>query len=166
MKMVNIHLNIGSNTNRRKNISLALSSLESFFFNIKFSSLYSSPAEGFDGDDFYNIGVNAKTSMSIVETIDSLHSIEQSLGRDRLQKKFSSRIIDLDLVFYGDIVHPKFNIPRDDVLKYAFVLAPASELNPGLLHPIQGLTYSDLWKSFQSNKKFRLIKYNAKEILD
>jgi 2-amino-4-hydroxy-6-hydroxymethyldihydropteridine diphosphokinase len=163
--MVNIHINIGSNINRRKNIASSIRSLESRFFDLEVSSLYSSPAEGFDGDDFFNIGVNASTDMSINETIDELHSIEHEHGRDRKQKKFSSRIIDLDLVLYGNDINPKLNIPRNDILKYAFVLAPIAELNSEQLHPIKKVSYSALWKAFQTNKKYSLIKYNAEEIL-
>ena len=53
-----LHLNIGSNLDRRKNIRLALGQLGSFFDKIKISSLFESPSEGFEGKDFYNIGVN------------------------------------------------------------------------------------------------------------
>jgi len=59
-----------------------------------------------------------------------LHDIENSLGRDRSLPKFSSRMIDLDLVLYGGIIDETLNVPRKDILKYAFVLAPLAELNP------------------------------------
>ena len=166
MGMTKIHINIGSNIDRQKNISNALRSVELSFDEIKVSSIYSSPAEGFDGDDFYNMGVNAITDMTISDTIDRLHDIEREQGRDRTSKKFSSRIIDLDLVFYGDDINPEYNIPREDILKYAFVLAPLAELNQQHLHPIEGLTYGELWEEFQSEKKFGLIKYNADKILE
>ncbi|MFP6776208.1 MAG: 2-amino-4-hydroxy-6-hydroxymethyldihydropteridine diphosphokinase [PS1 clade bacterium] len=166
MSMINIHINIGSNINRRKNISLAIGSLRLVFSDLKFSSLYSSPAEGFEGNDFFNIGVNASTNLSVTETIYELHKIESVHGRDREQEKFSSRIIDLDLVLYGDMVHPEVNVPRDDVLKYAFVLAPVSELNSQLLHPIEKQSYLGLWEAFQSENKFSLIKYNADRVLE
>ena len=53
-----------------------------------------------------------------------MHKIEDSLGRNRAAPKFSSRIIDLDLVIYDDMIDEKINVPRKDILKYAFVLAP------------------------------------------
>ena len=56
-----LHLNIGSNQNRRINIRLALNKLESNFTDITVSSLFESPAEGFVGSNFYNVGVNAST---------------------------------------------------------------------------------------------------------
>ena len=134
--------------------------LESFFDRIKISSLFESPSEGFEGKDFYNIGVNVETSQKVSEVLDILHQIEDSLGRNRTQPKFSSRIIDLDLVIYDDIIDEKFNIPRKDIFRYAFVLAPLLELNPDGIHPEKGVSYLELWENFESNKVFELNKYN------
>ena len=93
-----VHLNIGSNQNRRTNIRLAIKALEQYFSNIELSSLFESPSEGFKGNDFYNVGVNITTLMTSNEVVDILRDIENSLGRDRSLPKFSSRMIDLDLV--------------------------------------------------------------------
>ena len=59
--MTQLHLNIGSNQDRRKNIRLALAQLQSFFNKITTSSIFESPSEGFEGNDFYNVGVNVET---------------------------------------------------------------------------------------------------------
>jgi 2-amino-4-hydroxy-6-hydroxymethyldihydropteridine diphosphokinase len=164
--MSQLHLNIGSNQDRRKNIRLALGSLESNFTEITISSLFESPSEGFIGSNFYNIGVNVETDKNINDVVNILHSIENSLGRDRNLPKFSSRIIDLDLVLYDDEINDKLNIPRRDILKYAFVLAPLSELNPDDIHPQERISYLDLWKEFQSSKEFDLNQYNIDKLFD
>jgi len=164
--MSQLHLNIGSNQDRRKNIRLALGSLESNFTEITISSLFESPSEGFIGSNFYNIGVNVETDKNINDVVNILHSIENSLGRDRNLPKFSSRIIDLDLVLYDDDIDDKLNIPRRDILKYAFVLAPLSELNPDDIHPQERISYLDLWKEFQSSKEFDLNQYNIDKLFD
>jgi len=159
-----LHLNIGSNQDRRKNICSAIEQLENFFVKITISSLFESPAEGFKGNDFYNIGVNIETQKKASEVIDILHLIEDSLGRNRAMPKFSSRIIDLDLVIYDDIIDEKLNVPRKDILRYAFVLAPLLELNPDGIHPEKGISYLELWEDFQSNKVFNLNKYNRDKL--
>ena len=164
--MSQLHLNIGSNQDKRKNIRLALGSLESNFTEITISSLFESPSEGFIGSNFYNIGVNVETDKNINDVVNILHSIENSLGRDRNLPKFSSRIIDLDLVLYDDEINDKLNIPRRDILKYAFVLAPLSELNPDDIHPQERISYLDLWKEFQSSKEFDLNQYNIDKLFD
>ena len=164
--MNSLHINIGSNQDRRNNIRLAIDSLELNFSNVVLSSLYESPSEGFVGSNFYNIGVNAKTELKINDVVDILREIENNLGRDRSMPKFSSRIIDLDLVLYNDIVDQVLNVPRKDILKYAFVLAPLSELDPIDIHPQQGSSYSKLWSEFQSTKDFELNQYNINKLFD
>jgi 2-amino-4-hydroxy-6-hydroxymethyldihydropteridine diphosphokinase len=164
--MSSLHLNIGSNQDKRKNIRLALDSLEPHFTKITTSSLYDSPSEGFIGGNFYNIGVNVETDKNINEVVNILHGIENSLGRDRNLPKFSSRIIDLDLVLYDDDIDDKLNIPRRDILKYAFVLAPLAELNPNDIHPQERVSYLALWKGFQSSKEFELNQYNIDKLFD
>ena len=159
-----LHLNIGSNKNRRINIRLALNKLKSNFTDITVSSIFESPAEGFVGSNFYNVGVNAKTKNNINEVVGILHDIENSLGRDRSLPKFSSRIIDLDLVLYNDAIDEDLKVPRRDILKYAFVLAPLAELNPEDIHPQKGISFLNLWKEFQSNKDFELNKYNKDKL--
>ena len=159
-----LHLNIGSNQNRRINIRLALNKLESNFTDITVSSLFESPAEGFVGSNFYNVGVNAKTKNNINEVVAILQDIENSLGRDRSVPKFSSRIIDLDLVLYNDAIDEDLKVPRRDILKYAFVLAPLAELNPEDIHPQKGISFLNLWEEFQSNKDFELNQYNIDKL--
>ena len=158
--MSQLHLNIGSNQDRRKNIRLALDRLQPFFNKITISSVFESPSEGFEGNDFYNVGVNVETQKSASEVINILHQIEDSIGRNRKLPKFSSRIIDLDLVLFDDLIDEKLNIPRKDILKYAFVLAPLFELNPEGVHPEKKVPYSNLWEDFQSNQDFDLHQYN------
>jgi 2-amino-4-hydroxy-6-hydroxymethyldihydropteridine diphosphokinase len=159
-----LHLNIGSNQNRRINIRLALNKLKSNFTDITVSSIFESPAEGFIGSNFYNVGVNAKTKNNINEVVGILHDIENSLGRDRSLPKFSSRIIDLDLVLYNDAIDEDLKVPRRDILKYAFVLAPLAELSPEDIHPQKGISFLNLWEEFQSNKDFELNQYNIDKL--
>ncbi len=164
--MSSLHLNVGSNQDRRKNICLALDSLKANFTKITISSLFESPSEGFIGSNFYNIGVNVETDKNINDVVYILHNIENSLGRDRNLPKFSSRIIDLDLVLYDDVVNDKLNIPRRDILKYAFVLAPLAELSPTALHPQKKLSFLELWNEFQSRKEFELNQYNIDKLFN
>jgi 2-amino-4-hydroxy-6-hydroxymethyldihydropteridine diphosphokinase len=162
--MSDVHINIGSNEDRALRLTLALEFLEQEFSNIVVSSLYESPAEGFEGNDFYNIGVNATTDKSIHEVRATLKEIEDDLGRDRNLAKFSARIIDLDLVLYDDVIEASLNLPRADILKFGYVLAPLAELSASRRHPIEGQTYQELWRAFQSSRDFILNQYNIDEL--
>jgi len=159
-----IHINIGSNKNRRYNIRLAINALEQHFTAIVVSSIFESPSEGFKGNDFYNLGVNATTLITGKEVVNTLRSIETALGRDRSLPKFSSRIIDLDLVLYDDLVIDALNVPRDDIIKYAFVLAPLAEISSEETHPIEGVTYRHLWSTFESQQDFQLNQYKIERL--
>jgi 2-amino-4-hydroxy-6-hydroxymethyldihydropteridine diphosphokinase len=65
-----------------------------------------------------------------------------------------ARTLDLDLLLHGDAVvdEPGLSIPRDDILKFAFVLAPLAELAPDARHPVDGRTYTELWRDYTGNK--------------
>ncbi len=160
--MAKLHINIGSNQDRRKNISLALDALKLNFFEIVCSNVFQSPAEGFDGDDFYNVGVNATTNLAVSDVVQILHNIEDRQGRDRMQTKFSSRQIDLDLVLYDNVIDAKYNLPRDDILKYSFVLAPLTQLNPQGIHPIEGKNYTQLNATMATLKSYNIEILNEK----
>ena len=163
--MAKIHINIGSNQNREANIASAIDYLRLNFTIVKISDIFESPAEGFEGDNFYNMGVNATTKLSVEDVNAVLKNIEKTFGRDRTQPKFSSRLIDLDLVIYDDLVDLNANLPRDDILKYAFVLAPLAQLSGDAIHPLTKQTYQQLWRSFQTDNRFELSQYNIEEIL-
>jgi len=162
--MGDVHINIGSNENRALKLTLALKAVEQEFSNIVISSLYESPAEGFEGNDFYNIGINATTDKSIHEVRLVLKKIEDDLGRDRNLAKFSARIIDLDLVLYDDVIEASNNLPRADILKYGYVLAPLAELSASKVHPVERQTYQELWRAFQLSRDFVLSQYNIDKL--
>lgn len=163
--MAKIHLNIGSNQDRKRHILAAIDALKSTFGELELSDLFESPAQGFSGDDFYNIGVNATTTMSIIEIADALKTIEKKIGRVASAPKFSARKIDLDLVFFDDVIDAAHNLPRADILQYAFVLAPLAQLNPQAIHPIAKQTYAQLWQTFQTENRAKLSQYNIDKIL-
>ncbi|WP_225879297.1 2-amino-4-hydroxy-6-hydroxymethyldihydropteridine diphosphokinase [Isorropodon fossajaponicum symbiont] len=154
--MANIHINIGSNQNRRENLSKAIDIIKVTFENTVFSRVYESKAFGFEGDDFYNIGINATTNLTISEVVSVLHKIENNLGRDRRSPKFSSRSIDLDLTLYDTVFDKSHNLPRDDILKYNFVLMPLAELSPNLTHPQQHQTYTQLRATMDELKSYNI----------
>jgi 2-amino-4-hydroxy-6-hydroxymethyldihydropteridine diphosphokinase len=159
--MANIHINIGSNQNRQYNIATAIEALKMNFSKVVCSEVFESPAYGFKGDDFYNVGVNAMTDLDPETVIQILHHIEQKQGRDRQCAKFSSRTIDLDLVLYDDIINKTHNLPRDDILKYAFVLLPLAQLQPQSIHPIEQKTYTQLSATTPALKSYNIDTLNG-----
>lgn len=162
--MTKIHINIGSNQNRRNNIMRALEALKMNFFELVYSDIFESLAYGFKGANFYNMGVNAETDLRIVEVLNILHIIENNQGRDRTQPKFSARQIDLDLILYANAVDKKYNLPRDDILKYNFVLAPLVQLNPTGIHPSNHQTYQQLYAAMPALKSYNIEILNKERL--
>ena len=153
--MPTIYISIGSNINPTENIQYALDDLQQSFRGIRCSTHYESKAVGFEGDNFINLVVQAETELDIPQVAGQLHAIEDRHGRDRSGPKFSSRIIDLDLLLYDDAVYEqgKLKIPRDEILFNAFVLKPLAELAPELKHPLVQKTYAELWQAFDQDSQ-------------
>ena len=95
-----------------------------------------------------------KTSLSPHEALSFALNIEKEIGRTPAQK-WSSRIIDIDLLFYNDeiISTEDLSIPHIHIQARNFVLIPVCEIAPNYIHPV--LTQSILQlKESCSDKSF------------
>ncbi len=105
---------------------------------------------GFEGDAFYNMVIACDTGLDVHAANAVLAAIEDAHGRDRSGPRFSSRTLDLDMLLFDDLVLDErgLKLPRDEILKNAFVLWPLAEIAPGLFHPVTGQSYASLWDGF------------------
>ena len=119
-------------------------------FNVTYSSIYRTPAEGFVGEDFFNSVCKFETDKDPYEIRSLLKQIEKNMGRTKEQKGMSSRVIDLDLILYGDLIinDQELELPSLDIEKYKFVLEPLSEIAPTFIHPVLDKSYLDLLNAF------------------
>ena len=142
-----VYIGLGSNVEREKNIVLALSEMRQVFGELELSPVYESAAVGFDGSDFLNMVAGFQTENNVGEVVLALRAIEDGLGRDRSQPRFSPRPIDLDILTYGDhqIDQPGIQIPRHEILENSFVLKPLQDIAPDEIHPVVGKTFRELW---------------------
>ena len=153
--MATIYISLGSNINREENTRVGIAALRQVFGELTLSSVYESEAVGFDGDAFYNMVIACEVNTPVHLTIQILRDIEDANGRDRSGPKFSSRTLDLDLLLYGDLQLDEkgLKLPRDEILKNAFVLWPLTEIAPELKHPETGIRYKELWADFDKDKE-------------
>lgn len=142
-------LGIGSNLNADAHIRAAIAELREQFETITLSPSYISAAVGFDGDDFINLVARVETDMSPLELRQYLRDLEDRYGRKRDVPKFSDRSLDIDILLYDDLilVSPLLEIPRAEIIKFAHVLKPLTDLDPDLVHPGERRTMSDIWDS-------------------
>lgn len=145
--MATAWLGLGSNLDAEANIRAGMTELQSEFDNVKFSPAYTSKSVGFDGDDFINLVARIETIMHPVQLREYLRNLEDNYGRKRDVPKFSDRLLDIDILLYDDLVvySPVLEIPRAEILKFAHVLKPLADLEPGLLHPTEHQTMAEIW---------------------
>lgn len=148
--MTTVFISIGSNIEPDKHIRAGVSALASQFGKLRLSSVYQADAIGFIGAPFLNLIAAFDTQLSATEVDAILDNIEQDNGRTSQQKKFNPRTLDLDLVLYGNYISndPQLEIPRKEIIRYAFVLEPLAEIAANLLHPIVKQPYAQLWLHF------------------
>jgi len=152
--MAHVYVSIGSNIDRERNIAAALRELSAAYRELEQSSVYESDAVGFDSAPFYNLVVGFSTDESPRVIQDSLHAIENRHGRMRTTD-LSARTLDLDLLLYDDLVLSagKLVLPRGDIERYAFVLAPLAEIAGTSHHPVTGISYADMWAAFDDGRE-------------
>lgn len=148
--MTQAFVGIGSNIDRENSIRSGITRLREEFGPLLLSSVYESPAYGFEGGNFYNLVAGFETDMTPGALTRELHAIENDLGREREQPRYTSRTLDLDLLLYDDLVchEDGVDVPRKDVRKFAFVLRPLAEIAGDLRHPESGETFHEMWESF------------------
>ena len=146
--MAIIYLGLGSNLGvRAANIAAAAKKLEVYGIHIRKSSALAetAPYGVTDQPAFVNCVLECETALSPSKLIIATLRIERELGRVR-DKRWGPRSIDIDVLFYGDrIINIKhLAVPHYDMQNREFVLAPLCELNPGLIHPVLGVTVAEL----------------------
>jgi 2-amino-4-hydroxy-6-hydroxymethyldihydropteridine diphosphokinase len=166
--MPRVWISIGSNVEPERHVRAALAELRAAFGDIIVSPLYQTEAVGFAGDDFLNLVVGLDTELAPARLHRLMHEIEQRHGRERGGERFAARTLDLDVLTYGDAVTREGGkaLPRDEILRYAFVLGPLADVAGDELHPVQGERYRDLWARFPAPDKVGLRRLGTPGWLD
>ncbi len=122
------------------------------------SSLYlSKPMGPQDQDDYINAVVAIETSLSAIELLNSLQAIENEAGRVRKENRWGARILDLDIILFGnDIINTeRLTIPHYGMTEREFVLLPLVEIAPTLKLP-DGKSVKILSQNIANNAMVKL----------
>ena len=150
--MTEVFVAIGSNVRPEEHVRRAVKLMRERFGTLRLSPVYRNKAVGFEGDDFLNLVTAFDTSLEAAELSAALDDIELRCGRERGAARFAPRTLDLDLLLYGERVDPAARVPRKEILEYAFVLKPLTDLAAVHRHPGTGMTYREHWARFAGEK--------------
>ncbi|NPV84901.1 MAG: 2-amino-4-hydroxy-6-hydroxymethyldihydropteridine diphosphokinase [Anaerolineae bacterium] len=141
------YIALGSNLKDRfANLQKAIGFLSKTLKDLRASEVYETVPWGYlDQPMYLNQVIEAQTDLSPHDLHQLLKDIEIAMGREPTFK-YGPRIIDLDILFYDDIVldTPDLTIPHPQMSARAFVLVPLATLAPNLRHPVSGLTITQM----------------------
>lgn len=146
-----VFIGLGSNLNdpvsrlqeARYHLGVKISTLQSS------SSVYQTEAWGLRKQpDYFNQVVRLISTRPAEAILKILLQIETQMGRKR-QGVWGPRIIDLDILFYGqDIINNKnLIVPHPRLHERLFNLVPLMEIAPNWIHPVFGKTVAELVRS-------------------
>ena len=146
--MSKVYLSIGSNKgNRSILINKAIDEIEKKVgIIISRSSIYQSKSWGFDSNDFYNLCLLIDTDIEPKSLLINLKKIEKSMGREDIDGSYSDRFIDIDILFYDNIITDSedLKIPHPKIEIRKFVLVPMLEIADDYVHPILNKAIKEL----------------------
>jgi 2-amino-4-hydroxy-6-hydroxymethyldihydropteridine diphosphokinase len=143
------YLSLGTNLgNRQDNLQKALGMLASFVKIIRLSSIHETkPLYVTNQPDFLNLVAEGETNLLPADLLKKIKEVEIALGREETFR-FGPRIIDIDILFYGNLVIQLDNlkIPHPLLHEREFVLKPLMELIPERICPIRGKSILNLYQ--------------------
>lgn len=143
--MHQVFLSIGGNLgNKRANFDKVYTHIQNELGCIVLrSSVYETPAWGFDSEDpFWNQVLCIETHLNPSEILDNIEKIDAVFGRKRSENGYSSREMDIDILYFDDKITQTENltIPHPLLHKRLFVLVPLAEIAPDFVHPVLKLS--------------------------
>ncbi|MBN1366228.1 MAG: 2-amino-4-hydroxy-6-hydroxymethyldihydropteridine diphosphokinase [Syntrophaceae bacterium] len=124
------------------------------------SSFYRTEPVGMDSQNYFtNAVAEIKTDLSPENLLRAMQDIEKEMGRERGVKN-SPRVIDLDILFYGQNVfkQKELVIPHPEIHKRRFVLEPLYEIASYFVHPSFGISVRGLKDRLNDDKAVERIK--------
>lgn len=138
-----VYFSLGTNLgNKEQNLRLAVQYIEKRIGKvISLSAFYATAPWGFSSEHtFLNAAACVETLLPPLSVLHLTQEIEREIGRTHksVGGVYSDRVIDIDLLLYGDRVldTPELKLPHPLMHERRFVMEPLAEIAPDLVHPI------------------------------
>ena len=154
--MAIVYLGIGSNLgDRSENVEKALALLrehEEIRILAVSQLIETEPQGGPAQGKFLNGAIKIDTDLMPLDLLSQIKMIERRLGRVKSDEVNAPRTMDLDILFYDDVViveGKSLTIPHPRLAERAFVLKPLLEIAPDLAHPRLNKTVKELYEALE-----------------
>ena len=157
-----IVLSLGSNIgNRLDSIESAIAIIHNEIATVvKISSIYETPAWGFESDPFYNCTILIHTTKSAQKILSQVLKVEKQLGRIRNDEKtYQARTIDIDIISCNEeiIETENLEIPHKQMQNRKFVLLPMNDLNLDWIHPKYKKSIAELLQNCEDESDCKVV---------
>jgi 2-amino-4-hydroxy-6-hydroxymethyldihydropteridine diphosphokinase len=118
------------------------------------------PVDYEDQDWFINMMIKLETALEPLELLDQIKTIQRAAGRKRDIIKYGPRILDLDIIFFDDLVidSERLVVPHPRMHQRRFVLRPICDIDPDIMHPLLKKTMQSLLDHLGEDEQ-RVIEY-------
>jgi len=143
-----VYLGLGGNLgNREDNLRKVREFISERLKIDKVSSVYETePVSEIKQPRYLNMVIKTHTSLSPAGLLITLKSIELKMGRVPDPRPNAPRIIDIDILIFGDKIvnNDQLTIPHARLHERAFDLVPFAEIAPEVVHPVLHKTIKEL----------------------
>ncbi len=159
-----VYLSIGSNLGKRyencQNGILQLLGITKSLLIMK-SPFYETEPVGYEKQGwFLNAVIKIETPLGPYQLLRDLKSVESDLGRNFNQVRFGPRTLDLDILFYDNLIENTADlvIPHPRMHERRFVLKPLSDIAPNMVHPVLKKSVIQLLKGLEDSEQ-KIVLY-------
>ncbi len=169
MGKTTVYLSIGSNLGDKVlNLNNAIAELKNYHTIevIDVSQFYKTEPQNYaDQDWFVNAAIKIETSLDPDSLLTGLKSIEKKLDPNGKPFRFGPRIIDLDIVYFGNLIFKsgQLEIPHPRMHERCFVLIPICDIGSQTIHPVFNKRSDELLKKIEKQETQKVMRLDKED---